>query len=99
MADAVKESARNAIKRTKFLLADHTTLLANAVITASAERETEAESKRRELLSRAQALLERKTRESEGFSQQILDVVNQIKADLGIPLETLEEVPDDVIVF
>ena len=95
LVNVVKKSARKALVGSKFLLADHTTLLANAVVSASAERETETERKRKELLTRAQSLLERRTRESEGFSQQVLEIVNQIKADLG--LDTLEESNDLIL--
>lgn len=87
------EALTVAFRSAKILLANHTTLLANAAM-LSAEKEAEASSKRRELLSRAQYLLEQRTRESEGFSQQIMEIVGQIKTDLGIPIEATEEIGD-----
>jgi len=88
-----KEALTVAFRSAKILLANHTTLLANAAM-LSAEKEAEASSKRRDLLSRAQYLLEQRTRESEGFSQQIMEIVGQIKTDLGIPIEATEEIGD-----
>lgn len=90
---AVKGTAKTAANGAKILLANHTTLLANAAL-ISMGKQTEDAAKRKDLLLHAQDLLLQRTRESEGFSQQISDIVSQIKTDLGIPTETVEETED-----
>lgn len=93
MSFAFRRTAKTAVKGAKILLANHTTLLANAAV-ISIGKQTEAAAKRKELLLRAQDLLKQRTRESEGFSQQIMEIVSQIKTDLGMTIETAEETED-----
>jgi len=90
---AFRSTAKTATNGAKILLANHTTLLANAAL-ISMGKQTEDAAKRNELLQHAQDLLMQRTRESEAFSKQILEVVSHIKTDLGIPIETVEETED-----